>query len=304
MATQIEREQQIAALANRSRCRQRLSQSEIGRGAYLCWSNAVSLLADVRLLISGARLARALSLTVLALEELAKPALLFGVDPSDDAKRWAKFWKEEFSRHSPKQKAIGNYGKFLSSIGQEIYGFRLSSPTVAALDALKQWSFYVDCVEGAFQSPEDLAEDSSEIVDLLFAVAEERADSFGLFHASPEQSSWCYERRLKATMFGEFWPPPVRSEIELRAYLLSLASQYSLSNPPNYAAFSDACGQLSPITGAAMFERALSAIGRECSRRAQFQALPTAAARGLFMMKLCLIVVPEAERRLTIQKWT
>jgi len=303
MASQIEREQLIAALANRGTCTQPLAQAEIGRGAHLCWSNAVSLLADVRLLVAGARPARSLSLTVLALEELAKPPMLFGVDPSDEAKRWAKFWKEEFSRHSLKQKVIGKYGDFLTSIGHEIYGFRLSAPTVAALEALKQWGFYVDCIEGAFQSPEDFAANLSEIVDLLFAVAEERPDRFGQFHASPEQSSWAYERRLKATRIGEFWPPPIRSEIELRAYLLSVASQYSLSNPPNYAAFTDACEQLSANAGAAMFDRALSAIGRVCSRRAQFAALPTAAARALLMMKLCLIVVPEAERSVTIQRW-
>jgi len=303
MASQSEREQLIATLAKRSRCKGSLEQEEIGRGAYLCWSNAVSLLADVRLLASDARLARALSLTVLALEELAKPPLLFGVDPSDEAKRWTAFWKDKFSRHSPKQQAIGKYGELLTSIGQGIYLFSMSPATVEALDALKQWGFYVDCVQGEFQSPAQFAESLSEVVDFIFAVGEERADSFAQFHASPEQSTWVYERRLKSTRFGEFWPPPIRSDAELHALLLSLASKYSLSNPPNYMAFTDACEQLSGIVGPAMFKRALSITGRVCSHRAQFHGLPTAAARGLFMMKLCLVVVPEAERRVVIEQW-
>ena len=303
MGSQLETEQTIVALANRIRCTHPVTQSEICRGAHLCWSNAVSLLADVRFLVSGARAARALSLTVLALEELAKPPLLFKVYPSDEAKRWAKFWKEEFSRHSLKQKTIGKYGEVLSSLGYEIYNLKLSAPTVAALDALKQWSFYVDCVEGAFQSPEGFAANLSEIVDLLFAVAEERADSFAHIYASSERSSEVWGHRGKAVKAGEFWPPQIRSDIELRAHILSLASKYSLSNPPNYAAFTDACKQLSAITEAVMFERALFAVGRVCSSRAQFKALPTAATRGFLMMKLCLIVVPEAERRVTLQLW-
>jgi hypothetical protein len=114
---------------------------------------------------------------------------------------------------------------------------------------------------------------------------------------------WAYEHRLAATRFGEFWPPPVRSETELHALLLSLASQYSLSNPPNYAAFVDACKQLVEVSDEAMFDGALSVTGRICCRRAQFHALPTAAARGLFMMKLCLFAVPEERRQTIIEEW-
>jgi hypothetical protein len=53
-----------------------------------------------------------------------------------------------------------------------------------------------------------------------------------------------------------------------------------------------------------MFEQALFTRGQVCSRRARFSGLPTATARGLFMMKLCLIVVPEAQRRVTLEQWT
>ncbi len=303
MSDQSDREQRIAALVNRARCNAPLTETEIARGGHFCWSNAVSLLQDVRLLVTNSRLARALSLTVLALEELAKPPLLWALAPSDDSKRWATFWKEQFLRHSPKQQMIGAYGDLLTAIGHNIYGFKMSPETVGALDTLKQWGFYVDCVDMSFQSPDQFASDLAEIVDFLFAVAEERADSFGQFHVSVEQSLRVYEHRLAATRFGEFWPPPVRSETELHALLLSLASQYSLSNPPNYEAFKDACEQLAEVAGEAMFDGALWATGRTCCQRAQFHALPTAAARGLFMMKLCLSAVPEERRRTVIEEW-
>ena len=76
-----------------------------------------------------------------------------------------------------------------------------------------------------------------------------------------------------------------------------------MSNPPDYSAFQDACDQLTDIVGQPMFDRALSMTGQVCSRRAQVHELPTAAARALFMMKLCLIVVPEADRRVTVEHW-
>ena len=57
------------------------------------------------------------------------------------------------------------------------------------------------------------------------------------------------------------------------------------------------------LAGKSTFDRALSTLGRVCCRRAQLHGLPTAAARGLIMMKLCLIVVPEAERRVTLEQW-
>lgn len=303
MSDQSDREQRIAALINRGRCNGALTETEIARGGHLCWSNAVSLLRDVRLLVANSRLARALSLTVLALEELAKPPLLWALTPSDDSKHWATFWKQQFSRHPSKQRVIGAYGNLLKAVGHDIYGFKMSPETVDALDTLKQWGFYVDCVDMSFQSPDQFASDLAEIVDFLFAVAEERADSFGRFHVSVEQSLRAYKHRLAATRLGEFWPPPVHSETELHALLLSLASQYSLSSPPNYVAFVDACEQLTEVAGDAMFEGALSVTGRICCRRAEFHALPTAAARGLFMMKLCLFAVPEKRRRTVIDEW-
>ena len=302
MTSVAEREERIAALAGRARCRGPLPAIDIARGGHMCWSNATSLLDDVRLLMSQSRMARALSLTVLALEELAKPPLLWSTTPGHDQKPWDRFWRQHFSRHSEKQEAIARYG-ILTGLTSEIYRFRMCPATVQALDTLKQWGFYVDCVDGSFQSPSEFAADLGDVIDLLFAVAEERADSFAGMHASPEQSLWMHEHRFDGQTFGELWPPPVRSGIDLHGVLLSTASKYSLSDPPNYAAFADACGELLKVAGRDQFELALTALGRACSERAQLQVLPTAAARALFMMKMCLSMVPEERRAEAIEEW-
>jgi AbiV family abortive infection protein len=223
MSDQSEREERLVKLASRVRCKTSVPADEIARGAHYCWSNAVSLLSDVRILVSQSRYARALSLTILALEELAKPALLWGIDPKDDPKKWKSFWAEQFSRHPTKQSTIAAYGS-RTGLGQDIYWLKMHPDIVKALDTLKQWGFYVDCVDSKFQSPDQspdlFASEQREVLDLLFAMAEERADSFAQFHSSPESSLSVYEDRLrsfKATWPGEFWPPAVRSGNELHA---------------------------------------------------------------------------------------
>jgi AbiV family abortive infection protein len=305
MSGQAEREKRLVKLASRARCKTSVPADEIARGAHYCWSNAVSLLADVRVLVSQSRYARALSLTILALEELAKPPLLWGLDPKDDPKKWKSFWAERFSRHPTKQNTIAAYGS-LTGLRQNIYWFTMHPDIVKALDTWKQWGFYVDCVDNKFQSPDLFASEQREIVDLLFAMAEERADSFAQFHSSPESSLFAYEHRLrnlKAIRPGEFWPPAVRSSNELHAVLLSLASQYSSPPVPIYDAFLDGCTDLKSTAGEQLFHEALWATGRVCCSRARFDALPTACARGLFMLKLCLSTVPETDRSVALREW-
>jgi AbiV family abortive infection protein len=292
-------------LANRARCKTSVPADEIARGAHYCWSNAVSLLADVRILVSRSRYARALSLTILALEELAKPPLLWGLDPGDDPKKWKSFWTEQFSRHPTKQNAIAAYGS-LTGLGQDIYWLKMHPDIVKALDTWKQWGFYVDCVDNKFQSPDSFVSEQRDVVDLLFAMAEERADSFAQFHSSPDMSLNVYEdrlRSLKAIRPGEFWPPSVRSADELQGVLLSLASKYSWPPVPTYDAFVDGCTGLKATAGEQLFHDALWATGRVCCSRARFDALPTACARGLFMLKLCLFVVSEADRSAALREW-
>lgn len=293
----------VQALVSRGGCAGPLTEAEIARGAHLCWSNAVSLLSEARLLAQHSRLARGLALTVLALEELAKPPLLWTLAPSDDSEKWRAFWKEQFSRHSPKQKAIGRYGQLLEATGHGIYDLQVNEAIVDALDRLKQWGFYVDCVDGAFQAPDELAAKLPEILDFLFAIAEERADSFAKFHASVEQSSWTYEHRHVPLIPSVLWPPPLRSETDVRGLLLSLASQYSRSQPPDYYAFGDACEQIAEKVDASMLNAALKVVGRQAYKRTQCTVLQTSATRGFLMMKLAVHALPEEQRRPALEEW-
>ena len=292
----------IVALSRKARFTGPLNADQITLGAHLSWSNAVSLLSEARLLAEQSRFARALSLTVIALEELAKPPLLWSLDPADDSAAWRAFWRA-FSSHSPKQRAIGGYGHLLEGIGHGPYDLFMTDAVVNALDRIKQWGLYADCVDGSFQSPHSFSPEISAIVDFLFAIAEERADSFAQFHASVELSGRIYRKKGTSVVHGSLWPPPVGTEVEVSALLLSLASQYSRSHPPNYSAFNDACEQLAETAGGSMLADALTRVARQCYDRTICTALETSRQRAFLMMKLALMGLPEGQRKTLLKQW-
>lgn len=162
---------------------------QIADGMHACYSNAVGLLDDARLLVSHARPARALSLSILALEELAKitmvcDAAAFG----GDVDAWKEFWKE-FGRHGPKQEKGAEYGTLMEeAFDSSPYTLTFSEGIARHLEQLKQSGFYVDCIDGEFRSPARLGAQAAEVLDFLFAAVEERADSFAELHATPEAS--------------------------------------------------------------------------------------------------------------------
>jgi AbiV family abortive infection protein len=128
------------------------------------------------------------SLSVLALEELAKPPLLWGIGLLGAQKDYKSFWRA-FASHSPKQKTIGSYGQVMETIGLGPYDLRMTEEVVEALDCLKQWGFYVDCIGGSFQSPDMFAANEDEILDVVLAVADAG-------EVMPPKSTW-FEPKLR-----------------------------------------------------------------------------------------------------------
>src|SRR5437899_8021903 len=113
-------------LARKARCSDHLSDDEIAHGAHACYLNTRSLLRDARLLCDASP-GRAISLTVLALEELGKIPILFDLRADAPVTRWKQFWREEFSRHSFKQAEIARYGRYLAGHTGPIYELEISA---------------------------------------------------------------------------------------------------------------------------------------------------------------------------------
>jgi len=77
----------------------------------------------------------------------------------------------------------------METIGLGPYDLRMTAEVVEALDRLKQWGFYVDCIGGSFQSPDMFAANEDEILDVVLAVADAG-------EVMPPKSTW-FEPKLR-----------------------------------------------------------------------------------------------------------
>ena len=173
-----------------------LSIDEIGRGMHKSFKNACELIEDAELLLEK-RPARALSLAVLAMEEIAKTILL--ANAAARAARIQVTWEEiqkdlDLRSHEKKQTVFAAYGNVvlnkLASIDekQKYYEQEVPGGIEPLLDYLKQLGFYVDVANAKFVSPSDFGRDNKEWAEWTIAVAKERLESFEPLHVTEDKS--------------------------------------------------------------------------------------------------------------------
>jgi len=173
-----------------------LSLDEIGRGMHKSFMNACELIEDAETLLEK-RPGRAISLAVLAIEEIAKIVIL-----ASAAARAAggpvkgKIIQREMNLHSHRNKLtlFTIYGSLVLDLTvsggekQPFYKKKLPAGLVPLLNLLKQWGFYVDIARDQFMSPDEFGQDNREWADCLIDVAKERLESFEPLHGSVEKS--------------------------------------------------------------------------------------------------------------------
>ena len=173
-----------------------LSVDEIGMGMHKSFINASELIEDADIMLVH-RPERAISLAVLALEEIAKIILL-----ANAAARASKFmvsWKEieddlNLRSHKHKQAIFAAYGsailnKLASAEGNKSYYEQMVPGGIELLlDYMKQLGFYVDVANGQFISPKEFGADNREWADWLISVAKERLKKFELLHGTEDRS--------------------------------------------------------------------------------------------------------------------
>jgi AbiV family abortive infection protein len=173
-----------------------LSVDEIGRGMHKSFINANELIEDADILIAH-RPERAISLAVLALEEIAKIILLANAAAS--ASKSMVSWKEieddlNLRSHKHKQAIFAAYGsallnKLFSAEGKESYYEQMVPGGIGLLlDYMKQIGFYVDVANGQFISPKEFGADNHEWAEWLISVAKERLKSFEVLHGTVDRS--------------------------------------------------------------------------------------------------------------------
>jgi AbiV family abortive infection protein len=291
-----------------------LTIAEAAPGLTACYVNAVDLLQDAKLLADADRVPRAIALTVLALEELGKipdlidTAVLASI--SSDASGWSSFWRR-YRDHNSKQTRIANYRR---TIGTEIgsqtmfvnpgpYASFLPPDLGRSLDLLKLRSLYVDFWENRFVLPGTVAVDHGSILNYLFGVAQERADSFAHYHASEERSRLFLELRVRLASSDaqgeedEFaWPPAsVRDRgatdpHELRIDLHSLISHRTSSLAlPDYASISIRLDDLLHEVPQGVTKQAMDhEVAVLAPRMESIKRLPEVGVRAVQMFKLIM----------------
>ncbi|MCD6705759.1 MAG: AbiV family abortive infection protein [Thiobacillus sp.] len=305
-------EKLLARLSSGQNPKRPLSIDETAEGLTACYLNGLALIEDARLLAANGREPRALSLTILALEELAKIPDLDGlyIDPISraDGTAWADFWKR-FSSHKPKQKRIAAYGNIIreSTNLEDVtcenptpYSSYLSENAYGHLDNVKQRNFYVDFISSQFRCPE-ANRDTSMALDFLFSFAEERADSFGSWHVSTQRSIDFLAARLKVFSTNAIDLPEIIKSIgslndwssshlpaESDADLMRLACYCSSASVPDYDSFLPECESF--LSKKTTHER-MALVGRAVAslkRRMEVAALPKSKHRALLMFKLLM----------------
>ena len=166
-----------------------IEKEQVVKGMHLCFMNAKAMVDESRLLKENGHHARALSLIILALEELGKIPIMMNaiILKKDDYQAWKKFWKE-LQKHKIKISVWSVYGKLLAKFPGKGYETEFLEGIESLADKFKQLGFYVSFFKGEFLYPEDIAKDNYEWLEYFMEAANERIDSFETLHGSLESS--------------------------------------------------------------------------------------------------------------------
>jgi AbiV family abortive infection protein len=162
---------------------------------HLCFKNAENLLNDAETLRSVDS-PRALSISILALEEIGKIILLCNAaaKSTNTPGFWKRVKKRAFGSHRRKQRIIASYGSALlnkmQADGAPFYKNQIPSEIMPLLDRFKQWGFYVDFVSGGFQDPKEFVESNTDWLNWVLVVTRERLESIRPMHEAEEMSVW------------------------------------------------------------------------------------------------------------------
>jgi AbiV family abortive infection protein len=278
-------------------------------------------------------------LVILALEELAKIPDLHDTCLSSviraAPKLWTDFWRR-FYRHSDKQALVAAYGRELIpdlSDGVSLFGnqspfiWKIPESVLKHLDVLKQEGFYVGFEEDCFRSLADQEESVSQILDYLFAAAEERLDNFCSSHITESRSLALLQQRMdllraaakvmkpdaadlpssadvetlkSLEIQAQDFPKPTEV-LELRADIRSAAAAYTSSAVPDHWHFRSFCKELVLHQPDVRIIKAFRWELKYLQERVMEQRLPSSASRAKKMSNL-LIGYVDREMKETASK--
>ena len=186
----------LKVFLNKSSFRQRktLTKEQVATLMHFCYCNARDLYDEAIILRDNKKYARAVTLCVLALEELSKMPIAINAVffPKDDKLVWEGFWIT-FNSHSYKQRALKDYGKqsLMKVIDPKRWERYYSAhiPDDMPLNEIKLASIYVDCYDATAIRPNAIFTENKGVLPLIFTVLKNRLEAWAQFHSTHKLSS-------------------------------------------------------------------------------------------------------------------
>jgi len=151
----------------------KLDPKSAAKGIRLANENANSLLADAKLLLENNRFERAVSLSILAIEEVGKSSIIRAILLTDDPEELKKEW-QNYRKHIEKNTAwivpelVAKGARQLEDLRPMV---NPQSDHGKILDNLKQLSFYTDIFSARKWSiPKNVID--ADLAKMIFSIAE------------------------------------------------------------------------------------------------------------------------------------
>jgi AbiV family abortive infection protein len=149
-------------LGDRKPYRDKLSPKQVADGMSAASRNAKRLLEDAEILLKAKRYPTAVSIAILAIEEVGKCPILRSLATAKNGEMLKEGWKA-YRSHRTKN-VMWLFPLYVLSGVRTLDGFRPlfdeNSKHKERLDDLKQGGFYTDCLgKGSWANPEDLIDD-------------------------------------------------------------------------------------------------------------------------------------------------
>ncbi|MGV3548986.1 AbiV family abortive infection protein [Rhizobium sp.] len=273
-----------------------MSQGEVAAAVTAYLANGLSLLEESLLLSQHGRQARAASLVILGLEEIAKVPLLVNTflsfEHGVDKEAWKAYWKSGGS-HRTKQALILGYGNIIRGkiegdpvSSRRLYRNFAPESVLEAMDTFKQSNFYVDLRKDGIHAPID-DEKTLASFDYLLAFGQERGDSFCSWHVSARRSldflDLALGRKTVSRWTSHYSVPEVRADILYQMMALSA------SIIPDYSTFFDFMEQYKKKVSDKHLKEALLTLAQNVRSRVDHTvALPISHTRHLNALKLLI----------------
>lgn len=295
--------EKISKYTQGSNPRRPLGVEETAQGLTAFYINAAQLVEDSWCLADHGRLSRAISLLVLAIEELAKIPSLYdhyimteaqNLPKKELSKPWQEFWKS-FSKHGEKQKTIETYGKTLQAIDSRSelfnehtpYANFLSEEVSKKLDRLKQRGLYVDYIESGFIDPSIIADE--EIFDELYTFTLERLHSFGSFHCSVERSKAMLLSALeyiKVVTSDDLTEPKLEQAVKKYSSISNRPTSTEISIVELDILYWASHRSSSPVPDYVKFKEVMQHCTKELNKSELFQSLDSVLKKIKFYLEL------------------